>query len=430
MKAKTGFSSYTDYLRYCEQYDPYVHRLAKVLQEVRPERLVSSHHILILDLSDGHDPNVSYVGRFCDEWDIAKKDVLDALYRLPGTTGVRIIIWDCRGIEPLQALLHPIGLILNLDAQVAKAIVGVSGYHEQVAKAIVGMSGYYDDTEMEMRPQSCRHIVIDRKIITFGQYQAEGGISVPFTLIAGDFVQDTSAIRQEFLQILPSQVAADRSGMQHSILRSHKQVPISDNSKRNIPPVEATIIFPWFSLYSDLLRHYSTQEQDMSRSITSMQFGALFPILRLNNLRFKEQSRRFRFYHLKSGQLLFSVHKDRAALRRWIEDTEDAIDHLQSCVSSHFPSEWLQDPVFKNLESESRLVIAQAQRLDAEVRDYMQIESGKLTLEETRKAFELTTIQIQEGKRGWLCSKHSCARLLTILVKICKLQGRGLVGIH
>ncbi|KAL8802171.1 MAG: hypothetical protein Q9200_006679 [Gallowayella weberi] len=89
----------------------------------------------------------------------------------------------------------------------------------------------------------------------------------------------------------------------------------------------------------------------------------------------------------------------RQNLRRWVEDTEDDMEHLRRYLRGHQKSAWLEHPVFQMLEAESVQLVAQSRRVECEVRDLLQIQSGVSALEETKKSIELTNLQIQEGRR-------------------------------
>ena len=52
------------------------------------------------------------------------------------------------------------------------------------------------------------------------------------------------------------------------------------------------------------------------------------------------------------------------------------------------------------LENELQRIRREATRLEAEIRDYLQLQTGELALEESKKSIELSNFQIEEAKRG------------------------------
>ena len=83
-------------------------------------------------------------------------------------------------------------------------------------------------------------------------------------------------------------------------------------------------------------------------------------------------------------------------------------------------------PLFRQVVEERGVAIVAARRWETEVLDYLQVEVGHLSLQESRKSIQLADDQIQENKRGTCPPCPSLQYLLTDCssVKICKYSHR------
>jgi len=61
---------------------------------------------------------------------------------------------------------------------------------------------------------------------------------------------------------------------------------------------------------------------------------------------------------------------------------------------------WFKDQLYRELEAEIQELLAEANGLGSHIRDDIQLEAGKLGLEESRKSIEMSNKQIQEAERG------------------------------
>lgn len=94
------------------------------------------------------------------------------------------------------------------------------------------------------------------------------------------------------------------------------------------------------------------------------------------------------------------LHRERFWLRRSVEDSDDGLTHFESYISAEDANYLPGSAVYLNTKQEMDQINKEARRLDAEVRDYLQLVVGNLALEESRKSIELSNHQILEGKRG------------------------------
>ena len=100
------------------------------------------------------------------------------------------------------------------------------------------------------------------------------------------------------------------------------------------------------------------------------------------------------------NQTSSKLHQDRFWLRRSVEDSEDGVIHFERYISVEDTNYLPKSAAYLSIKQEIGQINNEARRLDAEVRDYLQLVVGNLSLEESRKSIELSNHQILEGKRG------------------------------
>lgn len=90
----------------------------------------------------------------------------------------------------------------------------------------------------------------------------------------------------------------------------------------------------------------------------------------------------------------------RLVLRHTLEKGEDHGKQFFRYLCSEIDTDWSKEPSYVNIEADWKSLIEAARRLETEVRDYMQIQVGNLSLEESRRSIELSNIQIRESQSG------------------------------
>ena len=104
--------------------------------------------------------------------------------------------------------------------------------------------------------------------------------------------------------------------------------------------------------------------------------------------------------HQLVDQTSSKLHHERFWLRRSVEGSEDELSHFERYLSAEDANYLSDSSAYLRIKQETDQIHAEARRLDTEVRDYLQLVVGNLSLEESRKSIELSNHQIQEGKRG------------------------------
>ncbi len=69
-------------------------------------------------------------------------------------------------------------------------------------------------------------------------------------------------------------------------------------------------------------------------------------------------------------------------------------------MASDGNEDWLERRSYRTTAAYSEFTTRVAKRLEAEVRDYMQLVVGVLSIEESRKSIQLSNTQLNEGKKG------------------------------
>lgn len=165
----------------------------------------------------------------------------------------------------------------------------------------------------------------------------------------------------------------------------------------------------WTRDYVYVLQRFFAQEIDFIKDSRSVSLGTLFPILHLGSFVLKRYTRTtLELLKWENHSRLYDSGK---ALRETLEDTEFAMAHLHRYTILQQSPKRLQDPVYQKLEEEKLHVNAQTRRLGAEVRDFIQLQSGLLAMEEAKKSIELSENQIQEGKRSKTEAKRCTMKL-------------------
>ena len=116
------------------------------------------------------------------------------------------------------------------------------------------------------------------------------------------------------------------------------------------------------------------------------------------------------------------LYHARTALRHKIELADNTIMAIQEFLPAFTHDEVLHEPLVRHMLEERSVASVAARRWEAEIRDYLSVAVGHLSLQESRKSIQLADTQIHENKRG-TCSPCPPSQHLLIncaLVKICK----------
>ena len=167
----------------------------------------------------------------------------------------------------------------------------------------------------------------------------------------------------------------------------------------------------FISGYLPLLHWCLTSGNWFSRTITrtSLIFGALLPLVYSSAFAVKDRSNQVRLAYIKllndsfvdSAQkdtAIFDLYSQRLGLRRAVENSEDDSEQLARYMTSQGLTDLENDCT--SVQNYLKSVHSSALRLEAEVRDYLEFQSGQMALKESQKSISLSSLQIEEYKRG------------------------------
>ena len=93
------------------------------------------------------------------------------------------------------------------------------------------------------------------------------------------------------------------------------------------------------------------------------------------------------------------LERKRFDLRRNIEDFKNSQQSFANVVLER-DMDWLNSKAARLMKANSDLVVESAQRMETEIRDYLQIAVSNISVEESRKSIQLSNTQIEEAKQG------------------------------
>lgn len=86
-----------------------------------------------------------------------------------------------------------------------------------------------------------------------------------------------------------------------------------------------------------------------------------------------------------------------------VENSEGGLRYLLRYVRSQTSADWLLKKSWLKVEEDLKGTHEGARRLEAQVRDCLQLQVGDWALQESKKFSELSNCQIEARKRGWFC---------------------------
>ena len=95
-----------------------------------------------------------------------------------------------------------------------------------------------------------------------------------------------------------------------------------------------------------------------------------------------------------------TLDERRFVLRRKLEDLEDSRNGFVKLARLQNAPKWLKEQPWLSQEEEIIEAVSKARAVEAEARDYMQLQIGGLSIEESRKSIQLSSQQMSEAKRG------------------------------
>lgn len=138
----------------------------------------------------------------------------------------------------------------------------------------------------------------------------------------------------------------------------------------------------------------------MKEDPTTILLLCLLPLFRLEIVKIRRSCSEVSELLLRQHFESEDIYNKRTALRNSIDrllndwrslKTYTEFSQLRQCTKGH---------IFRQVEAEVNEVTANADRLESSLRDCLQLEVGKLGLEESKKSIDVSNRQIEEAKRG------------------------------
>ena len=158
--------------------------------------------------------------------------------------------------------------------------------------------------------------------------------------------------------------------------------------------------------YARAVQNFIVQGRDVRPTKQFLLLAAMSPLLYAAACHITESFNSVQELYTK---IVFEIYKgfemevldtSRSDLRRTIEVNETLLCQFSRYLGFEAQSDLSKQPSYVAIVAELRSLIAEARRLDAEVRDFKQIQVGDLALKESHKSIELSNAQIREAKSG------------------------------
>ena len=380
LKAETGYSSYTDYVKAYKAGRPYPGKETDQLTfRISFPSLRSCGEIFsrftILDLSDDEDRRGKITQR-CDSASAAT--ILRSVRRPPANVAVQIILWNLNARTQYDEL-NALGLGLRLNPR------------------------FFGDLYHGRRPKlDPSHVRIGGFVATVVRHYIDRPDAVPIVLIAR--LKSNSplahAVGTEFGDMCPFQspaVQVDPFFAPRSSPRYKESKDIGIKEDLN---------------YSYILNWCLGKEDKPALETSSMVTKQLIPLLYLSIIAMSDLCENIRVDYSellklvkcgpldKEEKITSNLGKKRLRLRALVEEAEDDLSCLLKYIRSQTSAAWLLSDSWRKVEEDFKRIQDEASRLEVQIRDYLQLRVGEWALQESKKSIELSNRQIEEGKRG------------------------------
>ena len=396
LEDKTGFGSYEAYLESIRCDPMYVGRsYTEILDGCFHDPIDASPGVDIVDVSN-EDLPVGGVRLRCEN--LSASELCTALCQPPPDTRAQIVLWQIntytRGIKDF---LDVLGVGLRLDPCFFEALRWRKDENEIsrqfLSKNILCMGS------------------IGTSVSVARSFELAQGNPVPVVLIAGPMLEKVEVFNYYPARgkpLLPNKAIYDLVGA----------APLYGHYNHDgRPHLSNTYIRALFTLIKS--------DRDSVLSSGDTLSACIIPLLQieiaickgdLDNLRelfdeFKDSyldiygfktRYRGRYHRHRDAWLPHeapeSMYRYRTRLRSWIEYFQNENCALMG-LSSLIGPNVTEGLFYPQIKERSISIAKEASRLEAEIRDYLQLQGSKLALEESKKSIQLSNHQINEGKR-------------------------------
>ena len=412
-KAETGYDSYVDYLEAYEAVYPHADLVRECLLDAWRHQLLvpKAQTCAIFELQEGRSP--------CPSLDLqcsspAAATIFSALRRPSPTGGVRILLWEASGLD--EGMLSALGLGLKIHPEVFRALLA---RHAGTGRIGVVPDASFSRWSMwrklidgfDERGTAPEVVLLGQYLVTTARHYLTANLEAPpviliFRLDKISRDKPTQKMNYKFNRIFFYQELATSA---------------VSNPIRLLPV--------WMQEYVHFLKIDFERRRERSSGIMELSFRSLSPLLQFYVFRFRDECDFIRTEFLDftlpqnkfwyeseilnqvphrkgTGKIkrLSDLFEVRYWLRRMVEDSEQHCQRLRKFRYSQNIRDTSQNEPCIAIEDELQQAHLEALRLETEIREYLQLQTGELALQESRKSIELSNSQIEEEKRGQ--SKH------------------------
>ena len=400
VEAETGFRSYRSFLEALPDTGP---RYKNLLSKIRKlDDFYTFHEVHVLTILEDGDMSISmdFQGR-SEHLEVDKHctQLLRNLRSPPKNSLARIIVW----LIPRSSRFLPLGLV---DA--------------------IGLSLKIEPAIFANLLSSCRrlgpdYVVIGNSIATVAQNYIPNERVPPVLFVAKvdhgmtDFSSPTFALDEEHDSMVIEALTTELHGS-ITPCRTAKDMrsleSLAPNSSGYLDRLSNHVLL-------SILSKYVQKGAGVDAQNNGPLLNALVPLLHLEVFYLHAQCEITRRALLIAqshsvedlGAVKQSSHdtldRQRFGLRRKLEELKESRSHFVKFARSQNAPDWLKEQPWLSQEEEIIEMVTKARVVEAETRDYMQLQIGNLSIEESKKSIQLSNQQMSEAKRGKSCKYPS-----------------------
>ena len=394
----TGFGSYEAYLQSFDRDPMYLGRsYTDILDGCFHEPHDMGSGVDIIDVSNG---DLSPIGVSLRCQDLSATEISRALCHPPSSTRVQIVLWPIdRYSSDIENFLDVLGVGLQLEPCFFEALRWREDHH----------------TRSTQRGRS-KNILCIRSIGTSVFVARNFALAqdnpVPIVLIAGPMHEPVWKFNHRTL--------LDISNPNDAFYDLVQPAPLYGHYKCDDDPRFANV-------YIRALFNILKSGRDPTLSPGDTILACIIPLLKIEiaickgdldqlshmfhqfkdsfcdsygfKTRYRGRYARSRDDSLPNGEAPEYLYRWRTKLRSWVEYFENQNGALMGLNSSLLGPNVTGGVFYPQIKEESISIAQEASRVEAEVRDHLQLQGSKLALMESKKSIEVSENQIHESKR-------------------------------
>lgn len=406
VKAETGFSSYKEYVTTLVDWrQRYSSLRERLLWPEGPEGPSDWGEIFVLDIQkDGskvislnaaysqiNSPRPSHGSRLETSLKINTR-LLQILRSPPEDIPVRIVLWSMhRESRPPASIINALGLGLDIDPS----------FFENLLHLL--------KTSHSLFVTRSHQIIIGDNIATVARDYRRERDAPPILIIAGYFDLRSrsrfylSGRHNSYFDILKRVIDQEISGRTSFFRSAIDRAPADDLASMSS------------NEYLTLLSRYVYKGCYIDSDFNFILLIAVLPLLHLEILRLRGQCCMIDSALTEANSTVefpeaygegheeanhTRLDRQRFWLRRRVEGLQESRDTFRRFARSQNAANWLKTEKWVNQDADIEEALTMARAKELEVRDYMQLQIGKLSISESRRSIQLSNRQMTEAKRG------------------------------